>query len=283
MSEEKAPSLPSTASPPPHKQSLIARVNTHLQTAVVPTSPGTTWAMAFASFMTGYTSAVSFTACYIWAGFQTGGTIQLGLALARLFSTPKPRDYTFQHPDQQALTSLLSFILGTSLGRLGDKIGPKKRVWLVSASLVQALCMLAAALCAKFSGETGFADSRGEPSWITPLGLAALGFASASLGIQGIIGKRLNTQFATALVLTTIWVELINDPLLFARKHVKSRDHKAFGIFACFLGGLLGRALLDKTSSAATLGVGAGLRVLGGVAWWFIAGESEKKKDVEAK
>lgn len=53
-------------------------------------------------------------------------------------------------PDKQALCSLLSFLLGTSLGRIGDKIGNHSRRWLMSATFVQALMLMAAALTAHF-------------------------------------------------------------------------------------------------------------------------------------
>jgi len=78
---------------------------------------------------------------------------QLGLAIARTFSSRDTRTYGFQRPDQQALCSLLTFLMGTSLGRIGDKIGAKKRLWLVMASFTQALLAMAAALTAHYSGE----------------------------------------------------------------------------------------------------------------------------------
>ncbi|KAM0751261.1 hypothetical protein T439DRAFT_301192 [Meredithblackwellia eburnea MCA 4105] len=252
------------STPQPRRLSISAYLQKELN------GEDATLQLTWACFLTGFTSAVTFTACYIWCGFQTGGTIQLGLALARLFSGPKPRTFEFEQPDRQALVSLLSFLIGTALGRLGDRIGPKKRVWLFSATMAQALCLMAAALTAWKSGESSFANSRAGPSWITPLGLTALGFASASLGIQGIIGKRLNTQFATCVVLTTIWVELINDPKLFVAKHVKSRDHKAGAVLMLFIGGIIGRALVDTIGAAGTFGIAAGFRVLSAV-WWVLS------------
>jgi uncharacterized membrane protein YbaN (DUF454 family) len=97
--------------------------------------------------------------------------------------------------------------------------------------------------------------------------MAALGFASASLGIQGIIGKRLNTQFATAVVLTTTWCELINDPKLFTVGPATARDHKAMAVFFLFLGAMISRTLIDVIDSPAVLGIGAGLRIIHMVAW----------------
>lgn len=84
---------------------------------------------------------------------------QLGLALARTFNPEPYRTSGFQKPDQQALVSLLSFIVGTSFGRFFDKLGFKRRKALVVAAFLQCLFTMAAALCSHFSGETGIAMS----------------------------------------------------------------------------------------------------------------------------
>lgn len=197
----------------------------------------------------------------------SGNVAQLGLAVARTYAPNTLRTYEFEKADQQALTSLLAFLVGTSLGRIGDRLGNKSRGWLVLATFAQALCLMAAALCAHFCGQSSFASSRTHTTWTNPTGLAALGFASASLGIQGIIGKRLNTQFATAVVLTTTWCELINDPKLFAVGPSTARDHKVMAVFFLFLGAMISRTLIDVIDSPAVLGIGAGLRVIQVVGW----------------
>ncbi|GAA5900144.1 hypothetical protein JCM6882_002625 [Rhodosporidiobolus microsporus] len=233
----------------------------------------TLWQMTGFCFLTGFTSAPTFLACYLWCGFQTGGLVQLSLAVARLFATS---DKSFHKPDQQALTSLLSFLLGTSLGRIGDKYGAKRRSWVMGATFMMALLAMAAALCAKYSGERSVAEFRTDASWQTAKGMAALGFASASLGLQGIVGKRLNTAFGTSVVLTTVWVELINDPLLFARKLVKSRDDRVIAVFATFLGGMCSAGIVFASSSAVAFGVCAGLRLISILAWLLVPMEKAK-------
>lgn len=138
-----------------------------------------------------------------------GNLVQLSLAIARLFATS---DRTFHKGDQQALTSLISFLLGSSLGRIGDRVGPKKRWWLMTSTFIMALLTMAASLCAHFSGDASVAECvkrvsrerggnvrgsltlfsvvagrrryRTEASWSNAKGMAALGFASASLGLQ---------------------------------------------------------------------------------------------------
>ena len=166
--------------------------------------------------------AISFTAVFVWCGFQTGNTVQvrttfqsppppltpsdnthttcscsqLALALARLFS-PGNTDFSFHMADRQALVSLITFLGGASLGRIGDKIGNNKRVWLILGTIIQSLFTMGAALTIWQSGESAVADNRGDPSRTNALSFVALGFASASIGLQGIMGKRVNSQFAT--------------------------------------------------------------------------------------
>lgn len=99
--------------------------------------------------------------------------------------------------DRQALTSLITFLAGAAIGRVGDKIGAKSRLWLVIGTFIQALMTMAAAISIWQGGQTSFADGRGDPSWTNAGGFIGLGFASASIGLQGIMGKRVNSQFAT--------------------------------------------------------------------------------------
>lgn len=139
-------------------------------------------------FLTGLTASPSFAACFVWCGFQTGNAAQLGLAIAKIFTPDEHKTFGFQKMDQQALTNLLTFLMGAIVGQLGNIMGGRKRIWLLGATLGQMLLMMAAALAAHFCGESGLSDSRGDPSWVTPTGMAALGFLSAAMGLQGAMG-----------------------------------------------------------------------------------------------
>jgi hypothetical protein len=83
------------------------------------------------------------------------------------------------------------------LGRIGDKVGPVKRIWQVGTSLVQALLTMAAAIVIWKSGESSVAGSREDPAWTNVLTFVGLTFISLSLGLQGVQGKRLDTHFGT--------------------------------------------------------------------------------------
>lgn len=81
----------------------------------------------------------------------------------------------------------------------------------------------------------------------------------------------LGSQFATTVVLTTIWVQFVGEPNLFTPKApIRSRDHKALAILMLFIGGLVGRALDGTIGAPGTFGIGAGIRLLLAASWWFV-------------
>jgi uncharacterized membrane protein YoaK (UPF0700 family) len=87
-----------------------------------------------------------------------GNLAQLGLAIARTFAPDTLRTYGFQLPDIQALVSLLSFLVGASLGRFENLFGGgRRKSWLVTATFVQCLLAAAAAIAHHYSGEYGIA------------------------------------------------------------------------------------------------------------------------------
>ncbi|KAK4046354.1 hypothetical protein OIV83_006135 [Microbotryomycetes sp. JL201] len=220
-------------------------------------------------------SAPVFSACYIWPGFQSGNAVQLSLALARLFAA-QPRDDRFEIPDQQALCSLIAFLLGASLGRFGDWYGTQKRSWIAGATFLQALLVMAASLCIHFSGEPSIATTRTDPLWHSVLGMATIAFVSASLGLQGFVAKRIKSEFGTSVVLTTVWVELVTDANLFRLKHVRTRDHRVVAIGGLFIGGLFGAALTHTIGAAGAFGVTAGVRVVSAASWLLVPAQKQR-------
>jgi uncharacterized membrane protein YfcA len=107
-------------------------------------------------------------------------------------------DYSFHLVDRQALCSLLSFMLGGFLGgRLGDKIGCKSRGWLFMGTLIQALLTMASAILIWEGRESNIADARDNPAWSDILSFVFTGFLSASMGLQGVMAKRVGSHFGT--------------------------------------------------------------------------------------
>jgi hypothetical protein len=76
-------------------------------------------------------------------------------------------------------------------------MGCKTRAWLALGTLIQTFFTMAAAIAIWKSGQAAVADSRADPAWTNALSFVCVGFMSASMGLQGIMGKRTNTQFTT--------------------------------------------------------------------------------------
>ncbi|KAF7291920.1 hypothetical protein MIND_01217400 [Mycena indigotica] len=220
-------------------------------------------------FMTGFIDAISFTAAFVWCGFQTGNFAQLALAVGRILSTPNERGL---HPaDILALTSLLSFNVGAFAGgRIGDRIGPHTRAWLSGGTLIQAILTLIAAACIYASGEESISTGRGVPAWNSALSSIAMGLMAASLGIQGVIGKRITSNFSTTVVLTALWIEFVSDPkfLKSPMKRMVNRDNRIMALFVLFAGAVLARVALLYVEAVGALLFAAVLRVAI-ASWWL--------------
>ncbi|KAJ8095419.1 hypothetical protein PM082_023189 [Marasmius tenuissimus] len=141
---------------------------------------------------------------------------------------------------------------------------------------------MAAAVTIWQSGAPEIATERSTPAWMTRLTFVCLVCMSASLGLQGIMGKRLNTQFTTTINPTTVWVELFTDPSLFnvnLRQKIISRDHKLIAVFSLFIGAFVCRAIVGPSG---TLGIAVGFRCLVAISWLFVpaktAGAGYEKK-----
>jgi len=158
-------------------------------------------------------------------------------------------------------------------------------------TFIQALFTMSAALTLWGSGEGSVADNRGDPFWTNVLSFLCVAFLSLSMGLQGIMAKRLDTYFAATgmfpryiffldgaclttycciVVLTTTWVDLMGDYNLFRFRYSPSRDHKIMAITTFFVGGFVGRCMVDQIGSVSTLSIITGLRVLIALSWYLV-------------
>ncbi|KAJ3552493.1 hypothetical protein NM688_g4122 [Phlebia brevispora] len=225
--------------------------------------PGRCW-IPFAAyyFMDGFSNAVCYAAAFMWPAFHTGNVIQMAIAIGRLFYDP-----SFQLADKQAAVSLVAFVIGASFIRIGDRMGSSTRAWMCLGTILQALCTMAAALCAWKCGEL-LPATRADPGWSNILAFAAIGFISASLGLQAIMAMRVKSPFGTTILVTTFWCDLAGDSKLFTLRN-PARDRRVVALFALFLGGFLTGSIIDKIGAAGTLGVGTMIRVFMAVGWLF--------------
>ncbi|KAF7798510.1 hypothetical protein EIP86_009731 [Pleurotus ostreatoroseus] len=134
---------------------------------------------------------------------------------------------------------------------------------------------MSAALCAWKSGQP-VPENRTEPAWNNALTFAAIGFISASLGLQAIMAMRVKSQMGTTILVTVFWCDLAADPKLFKLKN-PARDRKLFAMAALFLGGFVARVILQKTGAPSALGVGTGIRFLMAIGWLFAPASKTSK------
>lgn len=125
----------------------------------------------------------------------------MALALASLVKNP-----SFPLADKQAITSMVTFLFGAFLGRIGDRMGNNTRAWLSLGTFIQALFTMGAAICVWKSGQPSIPASRAAPVWTDVLTYAAIGFTSASLGLQAIMAMRVKSQLGT----TSMYFESTN-------------------------------------------------------------------------
>ncbi|KAJ7512455.1 hypothetical protein B0H11DRAFT_2214253 [Mycena galericulata] len=138
-------------------------------------------------------------------------------------------------------------------------------------AFIRPLFTVLAAICIQQSGQGSIALARGEPSWTNGVASTGLALMAASLGLHGIMAKRLNTQFSTTVVLTAVWVELMADHC----RRIANRDHKLLALIALFGGALIARLLLGRIGTPATLAFGAGIRLIVAVGWVFVPGKGD--------
>ncbi|KAJ7574392.1 hypothetical protein C8J56DRAFT_979511, partial [Mycena floridula] len=128
-------------------------------------------------FMTGFLDCISFSATFVWCGFQTGNFVQLAPAIARLFEGPRAlQDHTFHLADQQALLALVSFNIGILLGRWGGNNSSHTRLWLFLATCIQSLFTVISAVAIWQGGDYSVAERNGDATWTSPLSFVCLGF-----------------------------------------------------------------------------------------------------------
>ncbi|KAF8318476.1 hypothetical protein DL93DRAFT_2054468 [Clavulina sp. PMI_390] len=227
------------------------------------------------TFLSGFVNTMTFTACFVFCGFQTGNTVQLALSLARMVSGPDRGTELLIGP-QQALISLLGFLAGAFISRMvgnhsaNRPYGPKSRGWLMAATLLSACFTIQGAICSKISGESGEASRIKGPSWTGGHGLSALAFLSLSMGVQGAIATPIGAHLANTLAVTALWLNLVTVKGFLKLKFVRWRDERILALLAFFFGAFCGRAMANEIGPSWTIAAAALIRVaLAG--WWIVA------------
>ncbi|KAK7030469.1 hypothetical protein VNI00_014055 [Paramarasmius palmivorus] len=251
MPGEHTPLLPSASSTRKFKRKLKEYVDRN-SNDMIPI-------LSTLCIVTGFLDAISYATHSVWAGFQTGNSLQFSLALSRLTTKSENIppdmsrfDYAFSEPDKVTIASLVFFALGA---HAGGYFHPTKRRSLIMASALQtALTVVAAGLLVDAHRDMMSAH----------VSLCLIAF---TLGLQGVQAKLLGPSvFGTSLVLTTAWVTLMNAD----RRSIVS---KSLPVVFLVLGGFIGGTVLGYTDAATATGIVAAVRGIITLAWLKVKAE----------
>lgn len=213
---------------------------------------------------TGMLDAMTYTTYSVFTTKQTGNALFLAL-------------YAFRNP---ALGDMVEQNIGVSMGvffagaifwgQLGRVSRQRRRVWLISSQLFQALCILAATAVRYWSSRRSN-------------GPAALGvLALLSFAMSGQIATALNVNMPelNTTMITGALIALASDPNLFKWKNSKRTRRMAF--FASIeAGSFIGAAVLNYRSPTATILVCACLKFAIVITFFFNRGIVKQMRELE--
>lgn len=182
------------------------------------------------SFATGIQDAAAWPDYTCFASNQTGNTLFLAIGVAGL------AEHAYSFPNIGM--SLGAFIAGgLVMGQLGNYFGVRKRLWLLTTSIVQTV-MIYAAVVIRY---TRVPVEREGPS-----ALAVIFLLAFSSGAQVAMGRSLKITEITTAMATAAYVDVVVDPRLLALQN-RTRNRRV-GFLAmltagCFAGAFAQRAV----------------------------------------
>jgi uncharacterized membrane protein YoaK (UPF0700 family) len=156
------------------------------------------------SFATGVQDAAAWTDYSCFASNQTGNTLFLAIGVAGLAKNA----YSFQNIGM----SLGSFVAGgLVMGQIGNHVGVRKRLWLLTTSIIQtAMVFIAAAISHSYHDSSA--------------ALLALFLLAFSSGAQVAMSRSLKIPEITTAMATAAYVDVVVDPgFLKAKNRLRNR------------------------------------------------------------
>ena len=170
------------------------------------------------AFATGIEDAITFPDFFCYSSNQTGNTISLAIGLAGL----RPPNFYLSN----VTFSLTLWIVGCwAMGQTGCYVGPTRRLWVLSSSLIQTAMVFAAAAML----ESLPTQETGKITWSV---LALMAFSG---GGQVAMARGLRVPEISTAMASSAFVDLLVDPNLYA-KHNRSRNRRVGFLFMLFAG-----------------------------------------------
>ncbi|EPS35164.1 hypothetical protein H072_11414 [Dactylellina haptotyla CBS 200.50] len=217
------------------------------------------------SYVSGLTDSAAYNAWSCFISMQTGNTVFLGLGASHQ-PLNKPLGWL------SSLLSIACFMVGVStISFCSRKAGVTLRGTLVTSFLVQAtLIVIAAALVegkvVPIATANEQASGRTKYHHISLLPLAFLAFQA---GGQIVVSRSFGHNHIPSIVLTSLYSDLVADPLFFHAVNVKRNERIASAILV-LTGAITGGWVMKLTSMAAVLWFAAAIKyaiMIGFIIW----------------
>ena len=169
----------------------------------------------------GINDATTFPEYHVFVSNQTGNTALLAVGSLGLSQTVDLPNIGF---------SLGMFILGGLIfGQIGDRLGRRKKAWLLTTNVVQTVTMFAGAALRKWLP----GNSKGPPAWgvISLLALAS--------GGQVAMARTVNLPRIPTAMVTSAYIDFLVDPDLLQR-HNRGRNRRLFFVTSLLVGSFVG-------------------------------------------
>lgn len=214
-------------------------------------------------------------------------------------------DAVEQMIDLRRFLVLIAFLLGVfGTSKVGPR-GPQSqtRWWIITSALANGLLLALAAGLIRVSEARWVAENRlPSEQWSDFPGMTGtvlLAFVlgaprldasydttahNIAAGCQGYTTQQLSTSFKGTIVLTTTWIELVSDPMLFAWSKNFARTQRILAISGLIIGAIVAELLTTAVGGkgeggSAAIAAAAVLCCAGAVRWWWVR---EAELDSEA-
>ncbi|KAF3769324.1 hypothetical protein M406DRAFT_337558 [Cryphonectria parasitica EP155] len=222
-------------------------------------------------FVSGLCDSVAFNASNVFVSMQTGNTIFLALGTAHL-------PYGASTLWLKALVSIAAFWAGCFCFGQTRRIGNKRKSTLALSFLVQSLLILISAAVAQAGSVPAFAiGSLGSDaseillkSYETnAMSLIPLSLMAFQFGGQIVTSRVLGFNEVPTNVLTSLYCDLLSDPLLFAPAGANvKRNRRLTAIVLMIAGAILGAWLQrSRAGMPAALWIAGAVKMVIAVAW----------------
>ncbi|KAF3925981.1 hypothetical protein ABW20_dc0107164 [Dactylellina cionopaga] len=261
--EEGRLGIPEDAKSPTAAVGLLQRFRNYNATQI-----DKTWSsipVLATSYVSGLTDSAAYNAWSCFISMQTGNTVFLGLGASHQ-PLNKPLGWL------SSLLSIICFMFGVSaIAFCSRKAGATLRGTLVTSFFVQAVLIVIAASLVEgkvvpIATAAEQASGRTKYHHISLLPLAFLAFQA---GGQIVVSRSFGHNHIPSIVLTSLYSDLVADPLFFQPVNVKRNERIASAVLV-LTGAISGGWIMKETSMAAVLWFAAAIKfaIMVGFAFW---------------